>query len=165
MGLLTIGSVLMSLLPGCTGDETLLTRGAGTVCDGDVCVVDVESGGGTTHANTVNLSVTAEQWDFVPDTLEVTEGDHVVITFTNTLTEQTQYLLHSFSMNACDIAADLPAGDTVSVEFDADQVGGSRSIAASSAVTSTTTWWGPSPSRPQRARSSRPSPRWATRRP
>lgn len=128
----TMSAALLTLLmfasvfAGCLGGDEAdnLKCGAGTVLSGDECIVEDT----TTNTNNngeewVEFAILADQWSFVPDVIEVTEGDNVRLTFTSTMDIQDQYLLHSFSLNAYDIAVDLPVGETVVVEFVADTSG------------------------------------------
>lgn len=111
---LTLTAVM--LLPGCLSGTDGFSCGAGTVEDGDECVVDGED---AIPAGSKVFAVEAKQFAFEPNYLEVNEGDHVVITFTSTMDLQNQYLLHSFNMNSYDLYLDLPVGETRTLEFDA----------------------------------------------
>ncbi len=118
--LLALLMVTAPLLAGCVGGSDL-SCGEGTERLGDECVVDDSEP--VWQGEWKEFNVEAAQWDFIPSEIIVNEGDHVRITFTSTMDEQDQYLLHSFSLNAYDIAVDLPVGESVTVEFVADQVG------------------------------------------
>ncbi len=118
--LLAILMISAPLLGGCIGSSDL-SCGEGTEREGDQCVPDDSEP--IWQGEWKEFDVEAAQWEFIPDEIVVNEGDHVRITFTSTMSEQDQYLLHSFSLNAYDIAVDLPVGESVTVEFVADQVG------------------------------------------
>lgn len=112
-------------LSGCLGGEEVVDQilcGEGTELIDGTCEVTEEEDPGW-QGEWTEIAIEAKQFEFVPSTFTVNEGDHVRLTFTSSMDIQDQYLLHSFSMNAYDIAVDLPVGETVVVEFVADQAG------------------------------------------
>lgn len=68
-------------------------------------------------AETKVIQMTAEKYHFTPETISVNQGDRVVLEITATDTE------HGFGLAAFDIDRDLPPGQTVRIEFTADQKG------------------------------------------
>lgn len=63
------------------------------------------------------IKMTAEKYDFTPETINVNLGDKVVLEITATDTE------HGFGLSAFDIDQKLPQGQTVTIEFVADKKG------------------------------------------
>lgn len=63
------------------------------------------------------IQVTAEKYDFKPDTITVKKGDQVKLVITATDHD------HGFKIDAFHIDRKLPKGQTVTVEFMADQAG------------------------------------------
>lgn len=63
------------------------------------------------------IQLTAEKYDFKPDTVTVKKGDHVRLVITAIDHD------HGFKIEAFQINQKLPKGQAVTVEFMADQVG------------------------------------------
>lgn len=64
-----------------------------------------------------SFTMTAKQWEFVPSTITVNEGDIVNLSITST------DVAHGFSLRQFGVSADLQPGKTVQVEFVADKKG------------------------------------------
>lgn len=64
-----------------------------------------------------SFSITARRFTFEPQTITVQKGDTVRLTLIS------KDVAHSFALRTFNINVDLPAGQTKSVEFVADQVG------------------------------------------
>lgn len=67
--------------------------------------------------NVVEMGVIAKQYEFVPGTIEVNEGDTVILNIKSIDVE------HSFFLPEFNIDADLMPGETSRVEFVADKKG------------------------------------------
>ena len=65
----------------------------------------------------VEFDVVATKWEWTPSTIEVQEGDTVLL---NLVSED---VTHGFDLSAFGISENLEPGESVSVEFVADQVG------------------------------------------
>jgi len=65
------------------------------------------------------MSVVRSQ--YAPDVVPVKQGDHVIIHLTNI--EQTPDATHGFAIPSKDVMVSIDAGETVTVEFDADTAG------------------------------------------
>ncbi len=63
------------------------------------------------------FNMTAKRFEFTPNTITVNRGDRVVLRITSTDVE------HGFSLATFDIVETLPAGQTKTIEFTADQAG------------------------------------------
>ena len=63
------------------------------------------------------IRVTAEKYDFKPDTITVKKGDHVKLVITASDHD------HGFKIDAFHINQKLPKGEPVTVEFSDDQAG------------------------------------------
>ncbi len=63
------------------------------------------------------IQMTAQRYDFKPDTVTVKKGDHVKLVITAVDHD------HGFKIDAFHITEKLPKGQPVTVEFTADQVG------------------------------------------
>ena len=72
---------------------------------------------GAAAAETKVIKMTAQKYEFTPETIEVTLGDTVVLEITATDTD------HGFGLSAFDIDRNIPEGETVRIEFVADQKG------------------------------------------
>ena len=68
-------------------------------------------------AETKVIKMTAQKYEFTPDTINVHQGDTVVLEITATDTQ------HGFGLAAFDIDQKLPKGETVRIEFVADKKG------------------------------------------
>lgn len=66
---------------------------------------------------TVNIEVTASQWQFDPNTITVKKGSHVVLTLVSKDVD------HGLGIAAYGVKEKIPAGRAVDVEFDADKAG------------------------------------------
>jgi cytochrome c oxidase subunit II len=76
------------------------------------------AGAGNLYAQeTKTFQVTAKQYEFIPGTIQVNQGDKVVLEVTAIDRE------HGFGLKAYDINRDLPKGKTVTIEFVADKKG------------------------------------------
>ncbi|MDP7001798.1 MAG: cytochrome D1 domain-containing protein, partial [Candidatus Poseidoniaceae archaeon] len=121
IALLITALLVGTTLSGCIGSDDAISCGQGTVLKEDECVL--EESGTDESGEWVVFNIESNQWSFEPNEIIVDEGDKVRLIFTSTSDEQSQYNLHSFGLNAYDIAVDLPVGETVTVEFEADLVG------------------------------------------
>ena len=63
------------------------------------------------------IQMTAKKYEFDPSTIRVKKGDHVKLVITASDHE------HGFKLDAWKINRKLPKGETVTVEFTADQTG------------------------------------------
>jgi len=68
-------------------------------------------------AETKVIKMTAQKYEFTPDTINVHQGDTVVLEITAVDTE------HGFGLSAYNIDEKLPKGETVRIEFVADKKG------------------------------------------
>ncbi len=73
------------------------------------------------NGRTVEVHMTAVRSHFVPERVEVNQGDHVVWRITNV--EQTQDATHGFAIPLYNINLSLEPGESALVEFDADTPG------------------------------------------
>ena len=72
---------------------------------------------GASAAETKVIKMTAQKYEFMPETIEVGLGDTVVLEITATDTD------HGFGLSAFDIDRNIPEGETVRIEFVADKKG------------------------------------------
>jgi cytochrome c oxidase subunit 2 len=63
------------------------------------------------------VEIEARRYEFVPDPVVVNQGETVRLEITSTDVE------HGIAITDFDIEEDLPAGETVTVEFEADDAG------------------------------------------
>ena len=68
-------------------------------------------------SNVKSFSITAKNWDFVPNTITVNKGDKVKLSLTSVDVE------HGFKLPDFGVKVDLAPGKTEVVEFVADKVG------------------------------------------
>ena len=68
-------------------------------------------------AETKVIKMTAQKYEFTPGTINVNQGDTVVLEITSTDTK------HGFGLSAFNIDEKLPKGETVRIEFVADKKG------------------------------------------
>ncbi|HSB47635.1 MAG TPA: cupredoxin domain-containing protein [Candidatus Bilamarchaeum sp.] len=73
------------------------------------------SNGGT--GKTVEIKVSAKQFEFTPSTITVKKGDHVKITITS------EDVTHGFAIPAFNVQTTESPGNPGVVEFDADKTG------------------------------------------
>ena len=73
------------------------------------------------RGNTVEAWVSVVRSQYSPDILPVKVGDHVILHLTNI--EQTPDATHGFSIPEMNVMVSLDAGETTTVEFDADTPG------------------------------------------
>ena len=71
--------------------------------------------------NTVEVFTTVIRSHFTPEWVEVQQGDHVIWHLTNA--EQSVDATHGFAIPGYNINLSLEAGETATVEFDADMDG------------------------------------------
>lgn len=67
--------------------------------------------------STKTITITAEQWKFIPSTITVKQGDLVKLLITSTDVK------HGFSLSAFDVNVNLNPGETTVVEFGASKTG------------------------------------------
>ena len=72
---------------------------------------------GASAAETKVIKITAQKYEFSPETITVNLGDKVVLEVTATDTD------HGFGLSAFNIDQKLPKGKTVTIEFVADKQG------------------------------------------
>ena len=72
---------------------------------------------GASAAETKVIKITAQKYEFTPETINGNLGDKVVLEITATDTD------HGFGLSAFDIDQNLPKGQTVRIEFVADKQG------------------------------------------
>jgi cytochrome c oxidase subunit 2 len=72
---------------------------------------------GASAAETKVIKITAQKYEFTPETINVNLGDKVVLEITATDTD------HGFGLSAFDIDQNLPKRQTVRIEFVADKQG------------------------------------------
>lgn len=104
MRLLVLTLLVAVLLFGCASQQTP-PSGGGT------------PSGGSSGGKTVEISVTAKQFEFTPSTITVKKGDHVKITITS------EDVTHGFGITAFNVQTTESPGTPGVVEFDADKVG------------------------------------------
>jgi heme/copper-type cytochrome/quinol oxidase subunit 2 len=68
-------------------------------------------------ADTKTFKITAKKYEFIPGTIEVNQGDKVVLQVTAVDTD------HGLGIRALNINHELPRGKTVTIEFVADKKG------------------------------------------
>lgn len=68
-------------------------------------------------SGTKEISITARQWEFTPSTIQVQQGQTIRLVIKN------QDVDHGFNVPGLDIDKILPAGETTTIEFTADQTG------------------------------------------
>lgn len=68
-------------------------------------------------AETKVIKLTAQKYEYTPETINVNLGDKVVLEITATDTD------HGFGLSAFDIDRNIPEGETVRIEFVADKKG------------------------------------------
>ena len=74
------------------------------------------SAAGASAAGTKVIKMTAQKYEFIPETIEVNLGDTVELEMTATDTD------HGFGLSAFDIDRNIPEGETVRIEFVADKI-------------------------------------------
>jgi cytochrome c oxidase subunit 2 len=72
---------------------------------------------GTTSGSVKEFNMVAKQWEFVPSTITVNEGDTVKLSITSTDVD------HGFALPTFGVNEALAPGETVNVEFVADKKG------------------------------------------
>ncbi|MFN7991724.1 MAG: cupredoxin domain-containing protein [Candidatus Micrarchaeia archaeon] len=72
---------------------------------------------GTSSGKTVEINMTVKQFGYSPSVINVQKGDHVKLTITSL------DVAHGFSLPDFNVNAQIPAGKTAVVEFDADKAG------------------------------------------
>jgi len=71
----------------------------------------------TTENNAVIINLTAKNWQFIPDTIQVKQGDNVELQI------HSVDVTHGFSIAEYDIKADIKPNETTTVKFTADKKG------------------------------------------
>ena len=80
-------------------------------------IVLLVSAGKLRAAETKTFQITAKKYEFIPGTINVNQGDKVVLQVTAVDTE------HGFGISALNIDQVLPQGKTVTIEFVAEKKG------------------------------------------
>ncbi len=88
---------------------------------GDNATLAEADAGVTRDGNNVTVNMTLIRSHFTPDLVEIKKGDHVVWNLTNL--ETTQDATHGFAIPGYNINLSLEAGESATVEFDADMDG------------------------------------------
>ncbi len=89
-------------------------------CDFEPCPTSDSGTGSSTGTSTSSLkkfTMTAKQWEFVPSTITVNEGDEVELTITST------DVAHGFGLPTFGVSETIEAGKTTTVKFTASKKG------------------------------------------
>lgn len=83
----------------------------------DEMIVNTNTSAEKAGGETKVFDMEAKQWEFVPSTITVNQGDTVIINATST------DVVHGFLIPEYNINVDLPVDETVKIEFVADKKG------------------------------------------
>ncbi|VVB98770.1 Nitrous-oxide reductase [uncultured archaeon] len=103
-------AVLVVAISGCTQQNA--SPGPGTSA-----VPATGSPSASPSATTKEFSITAKQFEFLPSTITVNKGDTVKLNLTSA------DVAHGIALPDFGVSKEIPAGETVSVEFTADKSG------------------------------------------
>lgn len=109
---------LVFLVSGCVGQTATVSE---SITDEDLGSHDTQAEEQTesteTESNVVELGVVARQWEFVPNRIEVNEGDTVILHVTSI------DVAHGIRIFEFGVSERLEPGETVDIEFVADKKG------------------------------------------
>lgn len=113
-GLLILALSVWALRKNPSSSESTLQDGSNIPAES---INQAENNETATDSEAKEISLIARQWEFVPSTIQVQQGQAVRLVIKN------QDVDHGFRVPGLNIDQFLPAGETTTVEFTADQTG------------------------------------------